>query len=129
MRRTLIGSNWAASMRMFRVVEPISVRKTSRALGLFSPSSYRFERPLDPEGTEWASRRCAELVLETAGGTLHPGVIDVGPPTPPRPVIVLRFDQIRRVLGIDIPRERAIAILQALGLESRELPEGSGGGR
>ena len=54
-------------------------------LGLFSPSSFRFERPLDPEATEWASRRCAELILEVAGGTLHPGVIDVGVRRPERP--------------------------------------------
>ena len=67
--------------------DPISVRRTSRALGLFSPSSFRFERPLDPEGTEWASRRCAELVLKVAGGTLHPGVIDVGRRTVERPTI------------------------------------------
>ena len=39
--------------------DPISVRRTSRALGLFSPSSFRFERPIDPEITEWASRRAA----------------------------------------------------------------------
>jgi phenylalanyl-tRNA synthetase beta chain len=56
--------------------DAMSVRRTARALGLFSPSSYRFERPMDPERTEWASRRCAELILELAGGTLHPGVID-----------------------------------------------------
>ena len=60
--------------------DAMSVRRTSRALGLFSPSSFRFERPLDPEITDWASRRCAELILEVAGGTLHPGVIDVGGP-------------------------------------------------
>src|SRR4051812_37741153 len=95
---------------------PMSVRKTARALGLFSPSSYRFERPLDPEVTEWASRRCAELVLETAGGTLHPGVIDVGPPRPARPAITLRLDQIARVLGITIDPEEADRILVALGL-------------
>ena len=53
--------------------DPVSVRRTSRALGLFSPSSFRFERPLDPEMTEWASRRCCELILKVAGGTLHPG--------------------------------------------------------
>ncbi len=54
--------------------DPISVRRTSRALGLFSPSSFRFERPLDPEVTDWASRRTCELILKVAGGTLHPGV-------------------------------------------------------
>jgi phenylalanyl-tRNA synthetase beta chain len=97
--------------------DPVSVRKTSRALGLSSPSSHRFERPLDPEGTEWASRRCAELILETAGGTLHPGLVDVGPARPERPAITLRLDQIPRVLGIAIDRDEAARILRALGLE------------
>jgi phenylalanyl-tRNA synthetase beta chain len=98
--------------------DAMSVRRTARALGLFSPSSYRFERPLDPEMTEWASRRCAELVLETAGGTLQPGVIDVGPPRPPREPITLRLDQIPRVLGIPVGREEVERILRALGLKS-----------
>jgi phenylalanyl-tRNA synthetase beta chain len=97
--------------------DPMSIRHTARALGLHSPSSYRFERGLDPERTEWASRRCADLILDLAGGTLHPGVIDVGAPRPPRPEITLRFDQIPRVLGIEVPRDRARAILQDLGLE------------
>jgi phenylalanyl-tRNA synthetase beta chain len=97
--------------------DPVTVRKASRALGLFSPSSYRFERPLDPEGTEWASRRCAELILETAGGTLHPGVIDVGPPRPQRPAVTLRLSQVPRVLGVAIDRAEVERILRALGLE------------
>src|SRR5437763_1072397 len=33
--------------------DPMSVRRTARALGLHSPSSYRFERGRDPERTEW----------------------------------------------------------------------------
>ena len=45
---------------------------------LHSPSSYRFERGTDPEGVDWASRRCCELILELAGGELVEGVIDVG---------------------------------------------------
>jgi phenylalanyl-tRNA synthetase beta chain len=98
--------------------DAMSVRRTSRALGLSSPSSFRFERPLDPEITEWASRRCAELILEVAGGTLHPGVIDVGAPPPRRLPIRLRLAQIERTLGITIDRETASWILRALGLES-----------
>ena len=79
----------------------MSVRRTSRALGLFSPSSFRFERPLDPEITDWASRRCAELILEVAGGTLHPGrdrrrAARLAERAP----ITLRLAQIKRVLGI-----------------------------
>jgi phenylalanyl-tRNA synthetase beta chain len=97
--------------------DAISVRRTSRALGLFSPSSFRFERPLDPEGTEWASRRCAQIILDVAGGTLHPGVIDVGSPAPARPPILLRLGQFERILGITIDRATVLRILTALGLE------------
>jgi len=97
--------------------DAINVRRTSRALGLFSPSSFRFERPLDPERTEWASRRCAELILKVAGGTLHPGVIDDGMPPPARAPIVLRLDQLERILGIPIDRAIAAGILTALGLQ------------
>ncbi len=97
--------------------DPISVRRTSRALGLFSPSSFRFERPLDPEITDWASRRACELILKIAGGTLHPGSIDVGARKAERPAIPLRPGQIERVLGIDIDRGKVVRILQALGLK------------
>jgi phenylalanyl-tRNA synthetase beta chain len=96
--------------------DAMSVRRTSRALGLASPSSYRFERPMDPLRTEWASRRCAELVLELAGGRLHPGLIDLGCDPPEPAPITLRLDQLPRVLGISIDRAEADRILRALGL-------------
>src|SRR5205085_7671047 len=78
---------------------PLSIRNTARRLRLFSDSSYRFERGLDPAGVDWASRRCCELILELAGGRLAQGVIDVASSTPAaasgrgagRPPIVLRF--------------------------------------
>ena len=96
--------------------DPMSIRRTSRGLGLFSPASYRFERPLDPESTDWASRRCCELILKTAGGTLHPGVIDVGGARPARPRVTLRLGQIARILGITIDGPTVLRILKALGL-------------
>jgi phenylalanyl-tRNA synthetase beta chain len=104
--------------------DPISVRRTSRALGLFSPSSFRFERGLDPDVTDWASRRACELILRIAGGTLHPGSIDTGGRRPEPPVIRLRLPQIERVLGIDIDRAKVVRILRALGLEE-ELHNGT----
>ncbi len=64
---------------------PLSIRTTARKLGLHSPSSYRFERGVDPLGVEWASRRCCQLIGELAGGQLAPGVLDVGAPLAKRP--------------------------------------------
>jgi phenylalanyl-tRNA synthetase beta chain len=97
--------------------DSMSIRRTSRALGLFSPASYRFERPLDPEVTEWASRRCCELILKIAGGTLQPGLIDAGSKRLERPPVMLRLSQISRILGIAIDRPTVLEILGALGLK------------
>jgi phenylalanyl-tRNA synthetase beta chain len=96
---------------------PVSIRNTARALNLHSESSYRFERSVDPEGINWASRRCCELILELAGGELASGVVDAGRRPPRRKPIVLRFSQLKRVLGIDVPQERVREILAALGLQ------------
>lgn len=96
---------------------PLSVRNTARRLHLHSPSSYRFERRVDPEGIDWASRRCCDLILELAGGELAEGVINVGQQPPLREQVKLRFDQIERVLGIKIPDEKVRQILTALGNE------------
>jgi len=96
---------------------PLSIRTTSRKLRLQSDSSYRFERGVDPERIDWASRRCCELILELCGGQLASGIIDVGQPPPKSPPIVLRLSQIPRILGIEVPREKVRRILSALGCQ------------
>src|SRR5262245_6756927 len=95
--------------------DPLSVRNTARKLTLHSDSSYRFERGLDPEGVDWASRRACELILQEAGGELASGVIDVGRKPPAREAIVLRLSQLRRILGIDVEPAEVRRILAALG--------------
>ncbi|QEG21272.1 phenylalanine--tRNA ligase subunit beta [Mariniblastus fucicola] len=98
----------------------LSVRRTARSLNLQSPSSFRFERDVDSAQLDWASRRCCELILETAGGVLLEGVVDVGdrPKTPP--TITLRLSQLKRVLGIEIPADFSAKVLAELGMEVKE---------
>ncbi|HTQ38679.1 MAG TPA: phenylalanine--tRNA ligase subunit beta [Pirellulales bacterium] len=100
--------------------DPLSIRNTARKLSLHSDSSYRFERGLDPEGVDWASRRCCELILQTAGGELAAGVIDVGRKPTEREPIVLRLGQLKHILGIEIDTTEVRRILTALG--NREEP-------
>lgn len=100
--------------------DPLSIRTTARQHHLHSPSSYRFERGVDPEGVDWASRRCCELILELAGGTLLEGVVEGGPASSrnrPEPTgeIKLRFPQIPRLLGIEVPDAEVRKILTDLG--------------
>ncbi|MCA9115331.1 MAG: phenylalanine--tRNA ligase subunit beta [Planctomycetaceae bacterium] len=97
---------------------PLTVRNTARKLILHSPSSYRFERRVDASALDAVSRRCCELILEVAGGELQSGMVEAGAGSPPpQEAVTLRFSQLKRLLGIDIPREEAIRVLTSLGLE------------
>ncbi len=97
--------------------EPLSIRNTARKLDLHSPSSYRFERALDPQGPDYASRRCCALILELAGGELLEGVVSAGKPAPTAGADVsVRFARIPKVLGMEVPQETAIQILRRLDL-------------
>lgn len=102
---------------------PRSIRATARKLGLHSPSSFRFERGIDATNLDWASRRCCELILNLAGGELLAGAVTAGAGTPAaRAPITLRFNQLQRILGIDIPNETVVRILRDLGLQSTSPP-------
>ncbi|MCM2373541.1 phenylalanine--tRNA ligase subunit beta [Aporhodopirellula aestuarii] len=94
---------------------PLSVRRTARRLKLHSPSSFRFERRVDPRGIDWASRRACQLITEIAGGSVASGVIDTDGPIADREPIVLRLSQLSRVLGIDIDAATVERILKGLG--------------
>jgi phenylalanyl-tRNA synthetase beta chain len=96
---------------------PLSIRTTARKLVLHSPSSYRFERGVDPDCVDWASRRCCELIQQIAGGKLAPGVLDVGTARQPRQKVTLRFARVTRLLGIEVPPVRVRQILESLGNE------------
>lgn len=103
--------------------DPLTVRGAARRHVLMSPSSYRFERGVDPEGIDWASRRCCELILKLAGGTLCEGSIDVGEPRTEREPVTLRFSQVPRILGVEIPIDRSMQILADLGCEEQSADE------
>jgi phenylalanyl-tRNA synthetase beta chain len=49
------------------VFEPVSVRKTARAMGLSTDASYAFERGVDPEGIVPALKRLVYLAAGSAG--------------------------------------------------------------
>ncbi len=97
---------------------PTNIRRTSKALGLRSESSYRFERGADIGICDWASRRAAQLILETAGGQLADGAVDAYPQPAEAKIISLRPEKITELLGVEIKREQAEAMLGSLGLKT-----------
>lgn len=95
--------------------DPVSVRRTSRRLGLSSDSSYRFERGVDYDTVDAASRRAVQLILRVAGGQAARGVVDAGGRRPERPVARVRPARVSRVLGMEVKAERVREILAGLG--------------
>lgn len=102
------------------IFTPLSVRRTARRLKLHSPSSYRFERKVDPVGLDWASQRVCEIIVDLAGGQVVDGIIDTAPEIPARKPVVLRPEQVERILGIKIDADEIRRILVALGCEAQE---------
>jgi len=97
--------------------KPQNIRATSKKLELRTESSYRFERGGDIGVCEWASSRAAQLILETAGGTLAEGVVDAYPKPFEQRQIALRHAQANVLVGIEIPQAQQVQSLQKLGLE------------
>jgi phenylalanyl-tRNA synthetase beta chain len=92
-----------------------NVLKTSKALGLRSEASTRFEKQLHPEQALAAQRLASRLMVELAGARLVPGTIDAYPePLPPRSV-ELRLGRLERILGERIPAADVERILESLG--------------
>ncbi|MDI6739107.1 MAG: phenylalanine--tRNA ligase subunit beta [Candidatus Edwardsbacteria bacterium] len=102
--------------------EPSLIRRGSHGLGLKTDASYRFERGADPNALEKAADRCARLIAEIAGGIVAKGRIDVSAQTFEETTLTLRPDRANKLLGITIPVERMIRILN--DLELRAWPAG-----
>jgi len=101
--------------------DPVSVRRASKALGLRTEASYRFERGADPEMAEMASRRAAELIQQLAGGEILEGVVDVYPGRAAAPSIELSRLELLRVMGADVPDRDIEEILTALGFKPARI--------
>jgi len=97
--------------------DPLSIRRTSKALKLSSDSSFRFERGVDWDTVDWASRRAAALIAEIAGGEVLGGVIDVKGKKPPVVRTSLRFARLPVILGVDVPKDKAVRILKSLNFK------------
>jgi phenylalanyl-tRNA synthetase beta chain len=96
--------------------DALSVRKTSRKLGLMSDSNFRFERGVDPMAIADVAQRACDLIVQVAGGEVASGMVDVCA-APARPwTVTLRPGRTDALLGMTTPIDRQMDILAALGL-------------
>jgi len=91
-----------------------SVRRTSRAVGVRTESSARFERGTDIMNTEYASNRALQLIYELDAGEIVDGVLDVNNGLPAERELSVSVEKINALLGLAIPAEKMVSILNSL---------------
>lgn len=103
--------------------DPISIARTSRRHKLSSEASRRFERGVDPKLGPVAARRCADLLVELAGGTLSAATTQIG--EAPAPVVIdLAVDRVSSVVGVDYSLAEVVSLLEGIGADVEDLGDG-----
>lgn len=102
--------------------DPVSIRKTSKALGLSTDASHRFERGVDPDGTLFALDRAAQLMAELGSGRLVSGVIDEDFRSAEPLELSLSVAATNDLLGTDLDRDAMAGLLESVAFQVR--PDG-----
>jgi len=102
---------------------PVSVRKTAKRHGLNTDASFRFERGIDPKITEYALKRAALLIQELAGGDITSDIIDVYPKKIEDFQVRLSFENAKKIIGEEIPKETIKSILTSLDIKVNNVTE------
>jgi len=97
-----------------------NILRTSKALGLRSEASARFEKQLHPDTAMAAQRLAAKLMVECAGARMAPGTLDAYPEPAEPLVLTLRLERLERLLGTRIEQDEVVRILTSLGFGVRE---------
>ncbi len=97
--------------------DPAHIRATSKAYGLQTDASYRFERGADPNVTEYALKRAALLFKEIAGGKISSEIIDIYPEKIKNWEVEISLKRVNSLIGKDIPESEVISILNDLEID------------
>ncbi|MGV6830058.1 MAG: phenylalanine--tRNA ligase subunit beta [bacterium] len=103
--------------------DPVSVRKTAKRHGLNTDASFRFERGIDPNTTDYALKRAALLIVDIAGGEITSDVIDEYPNKIEDYQVRLSFENAAQLIGEEIPRETIKSILTSLDIKVNNVTE------
>ncbi|MGC6285171.1 MAG: phenylalanine--tRNA ligase subunit beta [Polaribacter sp.] len=103
---------------------PVSVRKTAKRHGLNTDASFRFERGIDINITEYALKRAALLIEEYAGGKLASDISDFYPEKIEDFQVFLSYENAFRLIGQEIPKDTIKNILASLEIKINSETEG-----
>ncbi|MCB1084944.1 MAG: phenylalanine--tRNA ligase subunit beta [Chlamydiia bacterium] len=97
--------------------DPSTVRRASKALGIRTESSARFERGVDSAKASFALDRAAALIAKCCGGTVSKGHIDVSKGEPKRKTIKVDINRANALLGTTLSLSEGESFLKRLEME------------
>jgi phenylalanyl-tRNA synthetase beta chain len=102
---------------------PVSIRKTAKRHQLNTDASFRFERGIDPTITEYALKRAALLIQEVAGGEITSDIVNVYPKKIEDFTVVLNFNNVKKIIGQELPKETIKNILASLEIKINSVSD------
>ena len=102
---------------------PISVRKSAKRHALNTDASFRFERGIDANITEFALKRAALLIKEIAGGEITSDIVDIYPKKIEDFTVFLNFDKTTKLIGQELPKETIKKILASLDIKVNSVTD------
>ncbi|WP_396169800.1 phenylalanine--tRNA ligase subunit beta [Flavobacterium sp.] len=96
---------------------PVAIRKTAKRHGLSTDASFRFERGIDPEITQYALKRAAILIQEVAGGEITSDIIDLYPKKIEDFAVFLNYEKAFKLIGQELPKETIKKIVASLDIK------------
>jgi phenylalanyl-tRNA synthetase beta chain len=103
---------------------PVSIRKTAKRHGLNTDASFRFERGIDINMTEYALKRAALLIVKYADGKLSSDVSDFYPEKIEDFQVFFSYESAYRLIGQEIPKDTIKNILASLEIRINSETEG-----
>lgn len=103
--------------------DAVSIRKTAKRHGLNTDASFRFERGIDINTTEYALKRAALLIKEVAGGEITSDIVDLYPKKKDDFQVFLTFEKIYKLIGQEIPKDTIKSILTSLEIKVNNVTE------
>ena len=99
--------------------EPVSIRKTARALNINTDAKYRFERGIDPNSVQEGLEIATELILKICGGEASKYKI-TGQKNQKNKIIEFNIEKFKNLIGVSISALEVNKILSSLGFKIKK---------
>ena len=118
-----VSENTTAIFLESAYFNPVAIRKTAKRHGLNTDASFRFERGIDPNITEYALKRAAILIEEIAEGKITSDMVDIYQNKIEDHQVHFSYDRAYKLIGEEISTDIIKNILASLDIKINNQTE------